>query len=150
MQKELYTGYRKKHCLSYEVSCSLTTGLICSVLGPIGGRWPDVTLCKRFGLLSKDFSTNDYEKFLGDKGYQGLPEFITPHKGKQLTNFQIADNEKIGEVRVIIENVFARLKHWQCLKQKFRHSLSLHTIVFKVVCNLVQLDFMCNRPVRQQ
>lgn len=46
----------------------------------------------------------------------------------------------LAKRHVLIENLFARLKGFQCLKSTWRHSLFLHHCVFRVCLNAITIN----------
>ena len=61
-----------------------------------------------------DYHLTEPRLIMGDKGYQDADSqnLVTPFKGTyfNLTPDQLAFNEKLGKVRIIVENFFGRLK----------------------------------------
>jgi len=78
-------------------------------------------------------------KLLGDLGYLGASGVSLPHKSsklKLLTLKQKAYNQRHAQGRIIVEHVFAHLKQWQILAQRFRNSLDTYHQIFSTICGL--------------
>jgi len=86
-------------------------------------------------------------KPLGDSAYQGQPHFIVPikqQKGKKLNKKEKLFNKQVSHVRIIVENVFKRIKDYRIISDIYRgnyHNLDEFNSMFKVVCSLVNLHF---------
>lgn len=74
----------------------------------------------------------------GDLGYLGV-NIIIPHKSSKLhslTRKQTLFNTRHSRQRIIIEHVFALLKSYRILADRFRGSLSNYHQYFLIVCGL--------------
>lgn len=84
---------------------------------------------------------------LGDKGYEGAAQILSPFKGALYSNEQKTFNSLVNQKRVIVENSFGRLKNFKALSIPYRRSLkSLNDTVYCCV-NLFNLDLKF-RPLR--
>jgi hypothetical protein len=63
----------------------------------------------------------------------------TPFKGK-LTETEKAINHFLGSRRWIVEHIIGRIKNFNCLGHKWRHSRTLHKYVFYVIAEIVNID----------
>jgi len=92
-----------------------------------------------------------WESGLGDKGYQGSEQLLTPfkkaNKGK-LTPDQEAANAIIATVRITVERTIGRFKNFRCLSTKWRGDHEFHTTVFAVLAQSIELSFETNPLVR--
>ena len=90
----------------------------------------------------------DDEVVMGDKGYQGADGCLTPYKGQahRLSPSELALNEVIASARQIVECVFARMKNFQVLNDRFRCTLDKHKPVFNVVAHVTNIG-MRRAPV---
>ena len=85
----------------------------------------------------------DDDAFMGDKGYQGIQDdhyAILPDKkpkGKELNLEKKARNKRISAMRLVVEHTFGKIKNYQAVSQKYRHSRDSHDIVFGIVAGLV-------------
>jgi hypothetical protein len=135
IQNFFYSGKKKKHTIKYLVAVRITDGRIVWVSEPAPGRIHDITLYR----MHLQPLILPWETLLGDKGFQGEPELITPVKGRTLTPFEKASNTYIGSVRAIIERTIGRIKRFAAVSHVWRHDRALHPVVFKVCANLAQL-----------
>ena len=97
---------------------------------------------------------SDSKKAAGDSAYQGEPHFVVPIKkprGRQLSEEQKLFNRQVAHVRVAVENVFKRLKHFHIIKDVYRgdyHKLSEFNCIFKLCCALTNIHFE-KHPLRR-
>jgi len=78
---------------------------------------------------------------MGDLGYLGT-DMLLPHKSskfKKLTKKQKVENKKHSSVRIVIEHVFASLKQFRILADRFRGHLEYYNQYFRIVCGLYNL-----------
>jgi len=143
VQSLYYSGKKKRHTIKYEIGIHLLTGRIVWIAGPIPGSTHDITLCRRSGILTMLLPG---EFIMADKGYIGEAQIITPFKTPTTT--QKLFNSQLGQLRVIVENTYGRVKHFRCLKHEWTHDLSLHPLTFYFICQLVNLDVIFH-PLRQ-
>lgn len=111
--------------------------LIVWVNGPYRGSVHDLKIAKK--LLVKKMKRG--EMALADKGYVGHEKFLCPlkpPKNKEESLF----NAKHYRVRQAIERLNKRLKHFSCLRQKWRQALWLHEFVFHVIAYITQIDLL--------
>lgn len=86
---------------------------------------------------------------MGDKGYVGPVAVMVPFKETTpLTEWQRAFNRMHNSVRVTVEWAIGRIKRFRCLKERWHHSLELHSKVFGICANIAQIS-MYFYPVRR-
>ena len=88
---------------------------------------------------------------MADKGYVGALDCVTPIKakrGKKLDPVEEDWNKRLGEVRVIVEQVIGRIKKFEILRQIFRSPVYKHPTIFSVCAKLANLS-MSVKPVRK-
>lgn len=100
-----------------------------------------------------DYHLTEPRLIMGDKGYQDADSqnLVTPFKGTyfNLTPDQLAFNEKLGKVRIIVENFFGRLKsRYRIIGDKYRGSHGRYEMIFKTCCALVNYELMNDHPLR--
>jgi len=115
---------------------SIQTGLIVWLNGGVSGATHDLTIAKE-GILRK----YPDKIFIGDKGYSGHENIVTPFKSPQ-SEAELQWNKTLGAVRVSVEHTFGRIKSFHCLNTKWRHNILYHPIVFQVITNLVNFDLL--------
>jgi hypothetical protein len=144
LQQGYYSGKAKQHTIKYEIGVHPDTGFLVWVGGPVAGAVHDMTLARKSGVLDL---LGENEFILADKGYVGHFCIITPFKG-ELTEAEKAINHFLGSRRWIVEHIIKRIKNFNCLRQKWRHSRTLHKYVFYVITEIVNIDLHF-RPVRK-
>lgn len=114
--------------------------ILCTVYGK--GRQQDFGLFKESGV---EFA-EEVEVF-ADKGYQGIAKLhansFTPvkkPKGGKLSAKQKAYNREIGKLRIAIEHVFARLKVFRILSQRYRNRRQRFGLRFNLIASLYNLE----------
>lgn len=108
-----------KQALKWQL-CTTTTGEPWHISDVVLGSKADVTLLRESGLLDL---LGDETLVVGDKGYQGEAQVVTPRKkprGGEVTKEQKADNKIIGGKRVVVENTFHQFKEWAVLGHEYR------------------------------
>jgi hypothetical protein len=101
----------------------------------------DITAVKDSTLLVYTFADSD-ELLLADKGYQGQPRMLTPYKGSTLLPDEAAFNDILAAVRILVECVLKRVKHFGALGSRGRfHSgdHDKHYSVFRVACQITNV-----------
>ncbi len=131
-----YSNKKKIHAVKYQVCVNICSGDICHISIMWPGRAHDKRIFDNFIPFVKN-EMRENEKFLGDKGYVGSNLIVTPIKGSNLLEEQLAYNYTIGAVRVLVERVIGRMKIFQCLVQKWRHPIEFHEVVFNCIGKLV-------------
>lgn len=124
-----------------QVIIELTTlEILCTVYGK--GRQQD------FGLF-KDSNVEFDESIevIADKGYQGISKlhhnsFIPEKKprGGTLTPTQKAYNRELSKVRIKIEHVFAKLKVFRIIAERYRNRRRRFGLRFNLIASLYNLE----------
>jgi len=104
--------------------------------GGVPGKVHDTKLNK---ISHIDDYLDDNEFLLADSDYQGNPLMIVPYKGKNLTENQKDFNSVLSQKRVIVENIFAKIKIFNCLLIPWRNDIHLHHTVWNVICHVTNL-----------
>jgi len=114
--------------------------VICTAYG--SGRQQDFGLFKDSNL---EFS--EQVDILADKGYQGILKLhsksFTPVKkrsGKTLTPNQKAYNRELSKARIKIEHVFAKLKVFRILSERYRNRRKRFGLRFNLIASLYNLE----------
>jgi IS5 family transposase len=142
-QKPYYSGKKKSHTLKNQAAVA-PQGRIEHVSDSVpGGATHDLQLLRQTDLLSK---LNDGEAAMMDKGYDGIAadypdkKLYLPFKARRnhpLTEEQKAYNRFLAKYRIVVEHTMAQLNKFQILVQRFRHSLTRHSGIFRIVASLV-------------
>ena len=153
-QKPYYSGKKKTHTIKNQAAVS-PTGLIEHASESVpGGATHDVNLLRQTDLLS---NLDDDEAAMMDKGYDGIAadypdkKLYLPFKARRnhpLTEEQKAYNRFLAKYRIVVEHTMAQLNKFQILAQRFRHQLTRHSAIFRVVCGLVNRRIQL-RPLKQ-
>lgn len=97
-----------------------TTGEPWHISHVVRGAHADITLLRDTKLL--DRLPHD-TRVLGDKGYLGEDQVLTPAKkprGGEVEEKDMANNKKINSKRVVVENCFHEFKKWAILGGEYR------------------------------
>ncbi|KAL0486368.1 insertion sequence transposase [Acrasis kona] len=147
IQEVYYSGKKKRHTLKYHVVCNISDGRIIDVHGPFLGRNHDITLARSWFEM-KNIQLDQGELILGDKGYIGLENCLTPIRRKNggLTQVHTNYNQVLGSVRIVVEQAIARIKKFGCLRQTWRNDRSAHPFAFYTCAIIASLE-MRDSPV---
>ena len=153
-QKPYYSGKKKMHTLKNQIGVAPTGGIEAVSESVPGGSTHDLTLLRQTDWLSK--LEND-EAAMMDKGYDGITadypdkKLYLPFKARRnhpLTEEQKAYNRFLAKYRIIVEHTIAQLNKFQVLAQRFRHQLSKHSAIFRIVAALVNRRIQLH-PLKQ-
>lgn len=138
-----YSGKMRMHTCKSSLVVN-EHGLIRAVTRTTPGSVHDLTHLRQSGVLAQ-IPTNVC--VIADAGYDGLAKDLpnhsvaTAHKAYRnhpLTDDHRLTNRQLSAVRMVVENVFARLKHFRILAERFRHSVECwHSDIFCVIAALV-------------
>lgn len=119
-------------------------GLIRAVTATTPGSVHDLTHLRQSGVLAKipkDVCV------IADAGYDGLAKDLPDHsvatahkayRNHPLTEDHRLMNRQLSSIRIVVENVFARLKHFRILAERFRHPVERwHSDIFYVIAAVV-------------
>lgn len=125
-----YSGKRKTETIKTQIIVD-KKGRITHVSSSIPGNIHDKRLLDDSGVKLPDNTK-------GDLGYLGAG-IIIPHKSSKfhsLTKKQILFNARHSRKRIIVEHVFALIKSYRILADRFRGHLSNYNQYFSIVCGL--------------
>lgn len=152
-QKPYYSGKKKAHTIKNQVAIS-PVGLVEHASKSVPGSTHDLTLLRQTDLLSE---LSEEEAAMMDKGYDGIAQdypdkkLYLPFKARRnhpLTEEQKAYNRFLAKYRIVVEHTMAQLNKFQVLVQRFRHQLSKHSSIFRIVCILVNRRIQL-RPLKK-
>ena len=102
------------------------------------GRTHDFKLFKQSRVIFNKKTT-----MLADTGYQGIQKMHTqvntPHKKKRntpLTKEQKEYNHELSSKRIVVENVFALLKRFKIITDKYRNRRSRFGLRFNLIAGV--------------
>lgn len=128
-----YSGKKKTHTIKTQLVTDKKGG-IKHISQSVSGNIHDKKL---FDNSEVNLPSNT----LGDLGYQGTGLKI-PYKSSKLHKLndkQKSLNKKLSRKRIVIEHVFASLKSYRILADRFRGSLVNYNQYFSIVCGLSNL-----------
>ena len=137
-QWAVYSQYKKRHTLKYEVAICPRSGKPVWMNGPFYAASSDIRNF-RSGLL--ELMEKEGWFGLADGTYQGEYGYlmVPPRPFKNLSPEARANYHALASVRSRVEVYFSRMKVFHCL-HKWRHHLSKHPIIFFVILSIVSLD----------
>ncbi|KAM9989433.1 hypothetical protein ACTFIY_005486 [Dictyostelium cf. discoideum] len=123
----LYSGKKGKSTLTLLVYCCPKSGKILHIGSACGGSKNDINLFER----DKEFISKlekEKEFILGDRGFVGVDRIVlTIQKGKR-DNEQKKTDISQKSIRIIIENVFAKIKTFYITSLPLRYKFSVGSI----------------------
>ena len=128
-----YSGKKKAHTIKTQIVVDKKGG-IRHISSSVPGNMHDKKLFDQSGITLPDTA-------LGDLGYLGT-NLIIPFKSSKLhtlTKRQKDWNTRHSRRRIIVEHVFASLKAFRILADRFRGSLLHYHEYFLIVCGLYNL-----------
>lgn len=138
-QKAYYSGKKKRHTLKTEVHVT-ADGKIVHVSKTSPGSIHDFALHKAETRLPKN------TRIYGDSGYQGIKKThpkaripIKKKKNKPLTKRQKAYNQALSRMRIKVENVFAQIKTFRILSDRYRNKRKRYNVKFNIIAGIVNL-----------
>lgn len=149
-----FSGKHFIYCLKNQVIVNLK-GIAVNVVSGVKGAEHDKSIFDRTIDYFKNSLTDQDFKIIGDKGYQeaGSKILLTPVKGNVnlLSRRDLQYNEKLGKIRILVENYFGRLKSkFTITTERFRGSHSIYNDIFVTCCALANFDIIFGHPLRQE
>lgn len=126
-----YSGKKKAETIKTQIVVSKKTKKITHVSASVPGNIHDKKLFDDSGVTLPDNAK-------GDLGYLGT-NIAIPHKSSKLhalTKTQRDFNARHSRSRIIVEHVFASLKSYRILTDRFRGHLENYHQYFSIVCGL--------------
>lgn len=128
-QEHAFSGKKMLFTLKYQAVVGIETGKLLDLFGPVVGSTHDLEV-----YYKSTFSTwlkSNKVQILGDKGYIGCDNVVTPYKRKNkkqpLPKEQQQYNLKLAQYRIKVENHFSHLKNWKILSNVYRGDLTTHS-----------------------
>lgn len=134
--------------LDYEIAISIFTQQVVWVHGPFPAGDNDISIfrnkLKEKMIWARDnLTTNTVCRGIGDKGYRGERGLLsTPssHDSQVLRDFKVRALSRH-------ETFNKRLKNFDCLDERFRHSIAKHKQCFEAVAIICQLQMDCGNKL---
>jgi len=140
-QKRYYSGKKKRHTVKEQIAIDKKTSKIIAT-SYATGKTHDFKIFKE----SKTHIHPDTAA-KGDSGYQGIqkihPNSQVPKKRskkKPLTTVDKKQNKQISSDRVIVEHVFAFIKKFKIISQRYRNRRKRFALRFNLVCAIYNLE----------
>ncbi len=144
MQKKFYSGKRKRHTVKTQIVTD-KRGEVIAIEPGHPGPTSDKT------VYEKSQAAQEYPRAArrADRGYQGVPEMLLPHKkkrgkakekAKELTVAQQDENRHAARERVYVEHGIRRVKAWRILRDEYRLDLGLFSLIASATVGLVHLS----------
>ena len=144
--KKYFSHKFRKAALDYELDISIFSQQCAWVSGPYPAGTHDITVfrarLKKKIQEARERSRVPY-RVIGDRGYRGEREFIsTPssHDSEALRDFK-------GRALSRHETFNGRLKNFDCLQERFRHSIKKHKWCFAACVVIVQIGIQNGAPL---
>ncbi|KAE9169870.1 hypothetical protein PF002_g30239 [Phytophthora fragariae] len=138
LQKAVYNGHKRRHCLSYQ-GVIAPEGLFISFWGPVEGRRHDTTLLRQSGLQEYIHSHPVLQNLdfiiYGDPAY-GVSDIISvPYQGASISPNMRACNALLSSLRVSVELGFNHVKRYFAhLEYAKAHKVRLSPVAVTVKC----------------
>ncbi|UZQ30206.1 MAG: IS5 family transposase [Spiroplasma phoeniceum] len=142
-QKQSYSGKKKKHTIKTQVIIEQETKKIIATSFSLGKKH-DYALFKesKIAILKNT-------KLIVDSGYQGIQKIhnnvIMPTnktKKKHLNKEQKQHNRLVSKIRIIIENIFAILKKFKIITEKYRNRRKRFSLRFNLIASIYNLQLL--------
>ncbi len=141
IQKHYYSGKKKRHTIKEQVVVNQKSGIIIATNMDCG-KTHDFKIYKK----SKNH-VHSKIKVQGDLGYQGLQKIHNNSelpkkrsKNKPLTKEDKQRNKKISSSRVIVENIFAYIKKFKIISQRYRNRRKRFGLRFNLICAIYNYE----------
>ena len=122
----------------YEVGVAIHTGWVVWINGPFpAGEYSDLTIARQ-GLIHC-LGRNEY--YIADGGYVDGNQWSRTPGGRRTYK-----DRQMAVIRSRHETINSRLKEWVILQVIWRHPLEKHSIAFRAVANITQLNLQTDRP----
>jgi len=147
-RRERYSGKQQEHTVKTQALTS--DKLVLHVVGQVPGRVHDSVVTQGSGVLhlsgpSRGQIPSDRRVDV-DRGYQGVDKFVPTLevlkpvrsvRGAKVTLFGKVFNRMVSSLRMPVEHMFAKLKKFNILDQRYRGDWDVHEDIFAVVAGLV-------------
>lgn len=141
-QKHFYSGKKKKHTIKLQVAVDSKKQKIIAT-SQSNGKTHDFKIYKK----SKNRVHPD-TKMQGDSAYQGIQKIhanseLPKKRSKKnpLTSVDKKRNKEISSERVIVENIFAYLKKFKIISQRYRNRRKRFGLRFNLICGIFNYEW---------
>lgn len=140
-QRAYYSGKKKAHTLKTQVAVDEESGRFVDVSDSVPGRWADIKLLKRSGLMRRLPSGVGG---IGDLGYTGIRDLhaagACPRRkprGKPRPPADVRYNRAFSRRRIVVEHALARLRRFRAVTDLNRHRRRGHAMRVRACAGLV-------------
>jgi hypothetical protein len=142
-QRAYYSGKKKAHTLKSQVAVDEESGRIVDVSNSVPGRWADIKLLKKSGLLKR---LPKGVGGIGDLGYVGIGALhpagsgASPRRkprGKERPPEDRRYNRAFSRRRIIVEHGIGRLRRFAAVSHVNRHRRKGHAVRVRAIAGLV-------------
>lgn len=141
-QKYFYSGKKKRHTIKQQIAVDAKSQKIIATSQSCG-KTHDFKIYKK----SKNRVHPD-TKIQGDSGYQGIQKIHSNSelpkkrsKKKPLTKEEKGNNRRISSERVVVENVFAFVKKFKIISQRYRNRRKRFGLRFNLICAIFNYEW---------
>lgn len=137
VEQILFSGKKAKHTFTVMIAVS-PTGYIYFVSDSYNGSKNDITVSTYEENRVYNLLDTRYEYIAVDLGYKGLRRFYpnvsepfpdNPASVGELLEHEKAYNSEFKEIRTVVENVIAHIRHWKICKHTYRaHTVDLDRV----------------------
>jgi hypothetical protein len=140
-QRAYYSGKKKAHTLKSQVAVDEHSGRFVDVSDSVPGRWADIKLLERSGLMRRlPVGVGG----IGDLGYTGIrdvhPSGACPRRkprGKPRRPEDVRYNRAFSRRRIVVEHGLARLRRFRAVADVNRHRRQGHALRVRAIAGLV-------------
>jgi DDE superfamily endonuclease len=140
-QRAYYSGKKKAHTLKSQVAVDEESGRFVDVSESVPGRWADIKLLKRSGLMRR---LPPGAGGIGDLGYVGIgdvhPAGACPRRkprGKPRPPEDVRYNRAFSRRRIVVEHGLCRLRRFRAVTDVNRHGRKGHAARVRASAGLV-------------
>jgi hypothetical protein len=140
-QRAYYSGKKKAHTLKSQVAVDEESGRFVDVSDSVPGRWADIKLLKRSGLMKRLPSGVGG---IGDLGYTGIRDLhargACPRRkprGKPRPVEDVRYNRAFSRRRIVVEHALAWLRRFRAVTDLNRHRRKGHAARVRACAGLV-------------
>ena len=140
-RQDRYSGKQQDHTVKTQALTS--DELVLHIVGQVPGRMHDVLVTHGSGVLHM---LPPDRQLLVDRGYQGADKFVPTLawlkpvrnvRGAKVTLFGKVFNRMVSSLRMPVEHMFAKLKKFNILAQRYRGDWVVHEDLFAIVAGLI-------------
>ncbi len=142
-QKQSYYGKKKKHTIKTQVIIEQESKKIIATSFSLGKKHNYALFKESKIVILKN------TKLIVDSGYQGIQKIhnnvLIPTKKtkkKPLNKEQKQHNRLFSKIRIIIENIFAILKKFKIITEKYRNRKKLFSLRFNLIASIYNLQLL--------